>query len=368
MAKMYYTEAQACERLQVDSTQLMDMVRKGKLHAYADGPNKMFKVAEVDGVAPATPSPAPASNGDSDIQLAPVSDGSAGSGTHETISLSDSNISLTDSNTAPSPAHSGDTTAQGTSGSTGTVGLSGSISLELADSSADKSSSSGTHALSGTGTHGLSGSGTHDPGLSGTNPLSDSGAPTKSDTVITSEGISIFDDEDLEIETADPMAKTQIAPSLDEQIGGDNASAGSGLLDLTRESDDTSLGAEVLGHIDMESGDAAGPSGESVADSIRTEADISTTPAAAEVPLAALPPDPSASTFTGLAAGAGIVLLVLAAVSMAVVSGATPPIVEQLGSKLPIVIGAAVVIVVVAGVIGMVLGKKTARGNGSGGG
>lgn len=77
--------------------------------------------------------------------------------------------------------------------------------------------------------------------------------PGKEDTVITAEGVSIFDDEDLEIEAADPMAKTQIAPSLEDQLSTEGVGSGSGLLDLTRESDNTSLGAEVLGNIDMES-------------------------------------------------------------------------------------------------------------------
>ena len=45
------------------------------------------------------------------------------------------------------------------------------------------------------------------------------------------------------------MAKPQIAPALEEQIATEGVGSGSGLLDLTRESDDTSLGAEVLDNI-----------------------------------------------------------------------------------------------------------------------
>lgn len=60
-------------------------------------------------------------------------------------------------------------------------------------------------------------------------------------------GISIFDTEDTE--TADPAAQTQIsdAPAIGSEFSsGDAASSGSGLLDLTREADDTSLGADLL--------------------------------------------------------------------------------------------------------------------------
>ena len=75
----------------------------------------------------------------------------------------------------------------------------------------------------------------------------------KDDTVITNIGISVFDDDDLEI-AADPMAKTLMTGG-DEHLGLDGSGGGSGLLDLTRESDDTSLGAELLEGIDM--GDTA---------------------------------------------------------------------------------------------------------------
>lgn len=63
----------------------------------------------------------------------------------------------------------------------------------------------------------------------------------KDDTRITSAGISVFDDDELDIDS-DPMAKTHV-PGAGDEVG---AGGGSGLLDLTRESDDTSLGAELL--------------------------------------------------------------------------------------------------------------------------
>ncbi len=76
----------------------------------------------------------------------------------------------------------------------------------------------------------------------------------KDDTVITNIGISVFDEEDLEI-AADPMAKTMLTSGCEDHLGLDGSAGGSGLLDLTRESDDTSLGAELLEGIDM--GDTA---------------------------------------------------------------------------------------------------------------
>jgi hypothetical protein len=58
-------------------------------------------------------------------------------------------------------------------------------------------------------------------------------------------GISVFDDDELPI-AADPMGETQISATVPEL---EAVGSGSGLLDLTREKDDTSLGAELLGSI-----------------------------------------------------------------------------------------------------------------------
>ncbi len=66
-------------------------------------------------------------------------------------------------------------------------------------------------------------------------------------------GMNVFEAD--EVEPADPMAQTQItkhAPGDQPEEGEvtlESVGSGSGLLDLTRESDDTSLGAELLDEI-----------------------------------------------------------------------------------------------------------------------
>ena len=67
----------------------------------------------------------------------------------------------------------------------------------------------------------------------------------KKEPVITNIGIQVFEDDELDIK-ADPNAKTLLT-------GGplDDVDEGSGLLDLTNEPDDTSLGAELLEGIDV---------------------------------------------------------------------------------------------------------------------
>lgn len=184
----------------------------------------------------------------------------------------------------------------------------------------------------------------------------DSGkAPTKEDTVITAEGISIFDDEDLQIE-ADPMAKTQIAPNVEEQAAMDSGGSGSGLLDLTRESDDTSLGDVGLEGIDME-GSAVG---EGIAAEIPEPAAYAPQQDVVVVEAVAETVDAGSGLFNGLAVGMALVTLLLAVVAMAALYDTLPTFVEWLASNILIMLGISVVVMAIAGVLGAMMGKADA--------
>jgi hypothetical protein len=180
----------------------------------------------------------------------------------------------------------------------------------------------------------------------------------KEDTVITAQGISIFDDEDLEIEEADPMAKTQIAPSLDDQIALDGVGSGSGLLDLTRESDDTSLGAEVLG--------AVGASGDSWSEVETIQPDFSSAPAPARASAqyAAEPTeyveavDPASGFFGGLMVVGAAIMIMMMIVSIAAMQGLVSGMIEGLQKNLGLFVGIMAVVAIIAGVIGFVMSKN----------
>jgi len=177
----------------------------------------------------------------------------------------------------------------------------------------------------------------------------------KDDTVVTPEGISIFDDEDLEIEAADPMAKTQIAPTLEDQIALDGVGSGSGLLDLTRESDDTSLGAEVLEHINMEEGVPSDLMG----DQLSGEEPYvpQPQPMTAVAPTVVEEADPSSGFFGGMIVAAAVVMLVMVPVVLATMLGMLPAFVEAMKNNMAMVLVGAVALVVVAAIIGLMMGK-----------
>ena len=174
------------------------------------------------------------------------------------------------------------------------------------------------------------------------------------DTVITAEGISIFDEEDLEIEAADPMAKTQIAPSLEDQIAIEGVGSGSGLLDLTRESDDTSLGAEVLDHIDMDevgSGMAAEEAGVGIPAS---QAAVMEPPTYVETV------DPASGAFGGILIGMAIIMFVLGAVMLSAWIGHVPPYLKGLKENIVLVVVSSAVVVIIATVAGYFVAKSIA--------
>jgi hypothetical protein len=68
----------------------------------------------------------------------------------------------------------------------------------------------------------------------------------KEDTVVPSVGVNVFDDDELD-EQVDPLAQTAVTDVAG--LGIEGTGSGSGILDLTRESDDTSLGSELLEEI-----------------------------------------------------------------------------------------------------------------------
>ena len=182
----------------------------------------------------------------------------------------------------------------------------------------------------------------------------------KEDTVITAEGISIFDSEDLEIEAADPMAKTQIAPSLEDQVTVEGVGSGSGLLDLTRESDDTSLGAEVLDHIDMEGGIGSSIGGEAIAApaGMGAPAAYGMAPEMAPAVNYVEASDPMSGLFGGMLVAAALLVLNLMAAVLSMIFGVLPDAVAGMKENMIVVLLVSVVVIGAGAAIGYFVGKS----------
>ncbi|HZN69794.1 MAG TPA: hypothetical protein VFB66_31255 [Tepidisphaeraceae bacterium] len=252
MAKMFYTLEEAKGALGKSEDEIKQFAREGRLREFRDGPRLMFKADQVEQLRSEL-----GAGGDT-VDLG-VSDSGGMIGLVDTTGASGTSITLAESDTGmgtgagmslsedtsggpdiglsgslggvPSP------TRGGTGGGTG-IPLAGSVAggtgIPLAGSMAGGTAAGTGIPLAGTGaglTSGGTAAGVSASGLSGSMAGRSRG------------GINVFGTEDVGF--ADPSAQTAIsnAAARDASVNLETVGSGSGLLDLTRESDDTSLGA-----------------------------------------------------------------------------------------------------------------------------
>ena len=336
MAKMFYTLDEAKAALGKSEDEIKQFTRDGRLREFRDGPRLMFKADQVEALKG---------------QL-----GSGGSGAPIDLGPSDSGAPI------------------------GLVDSKGGSGISLAESS-------GLSGLSGSGLANISGSGlgsgmgsgmmnlkedtalAADLGLSGSiggmpSPARGSGSGTglSGSAGGSRGGINVFGDEAGE---ADPMAQTAISssPSVAD-LNLEGIGSGSGLLDLTRESDDTSLGADLIDEIKPNRG-------------ARPSAPQESGAGLSGVGLAAMPggvtgggmgvrvveaADPMAGLFGGLALGAAVVVVFGIFIMVSALLGGLPDLMKFFADKNFVIIAAIVAApAVVFGIFGLVIGKSMAR-------
>lgn len=220
--------------------------------------------------------------------------------------------------------------------------------------------------------------GDDDADMSSMIPLADSsaGAPSiglgLADSAVGKEspkertGISVFDADDLE--QADAAAQTQldVGGQLDS-VNLENFGSGSGLMELTREADDTSLGGNLMADVNAGTGAGmaaagAGAAAANFGDGGLFEGSAATdsgnSPALAMVAAEAY--DAKGSGLTGgLAIGAMLALTAgIAAVLMGVYGAAPSMLTDLVGGNLLAVVGALAAVTLVAGGVGFAVAKK----------
>ncbi len=190
----------------------------------------------------------------------------------------------------------------------------------------------------------------------------------KSGTVLSSAGIGVFDEDELEIE-ADPMADTQITSAAAPPAAknkSEGTGSGSGLLDLTRESDDTSLGAELLDEIypgEEEAPAAPSRSAPAAVEEVAEEPAGEEAEAAAPVYEPVLGPvivsgDPSEGLFSGLLVGAAILLAVAASVVAGLLQGFVPDYAKVFSNNFWFFVGGSVALMGLTLMIGWLVGRS----------
>ena len=327
MAKMFYSSEETAAKLNLPDDKIKELVEKNKLREFRDGNRVMFKVDQVDRLASEMQG---GSLEEGMIELAPLS------GTGNPI------------------LNASDATASGTSAGS------------LAGGS-----------LSGQSTAGKT------PGKADTGLPLQSPAPAK-------KPVKVFDES--EVKPTDASAQTQISSPLDESIspsGLDSVGSGSGLLDLTRESDNTSLGAELLEEIYPGDHSVSGQSGVGSSSGIFDQpggatatgapassdsgiavaagaaaAEKAVSPAMAAAPVATYAPmfeapDASAGLFGGLALGAAFVMALTLVAAGAAFQGFVPTWVPFLAKNVLMFIAFLVVIAALLAGAGYLAGKAS---------
>ena len=191
------------------------------------------------------------------------------------------------------------------------------------------------------------------------------GAKAKKDkegTVIPSVGVNVFDDDELD-EHVDPLAQTAVTDLAG--LGLEGAGSGSGIMDLTRESDDTSLGQELLDEIytgDEKKGRDEADDTRAGLEEVATEEPPTSdedevavaTPAArraARGEVVEVGADPLSSSLTALLVVAVFVLWISGLGAAALVRGVTPALLQWLyGNLMYAALGALVVAGLAAGI------------------
>jgi hypothetical protein len=175
-------------------------------------------------------------------------------------------------------------------------------------------------------------------------------------------GVSVFDTD----HGGEDTGKTMAEEGYDEELGLDAVGSGSGLLDLTRESDDTSLGAELLEEV-YQSEEAV---------EIPAHASGLFEAAAAEKPGEEVAPPPGAPMpvvveaydGTGSGLGAGLLIGALAAlvcvaiVGIVGVRGSTPVLATKIassGNSVMMWSAGLLGITIVLGLIGLFIGRAS---------
>jgi hypothetical protein len=205
-----------------------------------------------------------------------------------------------------------------------------------------------------------------DSGELGTIALaSDSGTGMSLESPKEQTGISIFDAE--QTEEADPSAVTQVTETSASELQLETVGSGSGLLDLTREADDTSLGQDLLEGVAQGEGSTAaetraeGEMADAGALFESTGAEVET--ATAPTPLMAALAEPYDGAGSGLAGGLALGMIVVMAFTLAlVVYGMTgmnnSPLVTMIGDNAVYWSGGAAGLLVLLALVGWAIGRR----------
>jgi len=322
MAKMFYTLEEAKTVLGRSEEDIKQFAREGRLREFRDGPRLMFKADQVEQLR------AEVAAGGDQVDLG-VSDSGGMIDLVDTTGASGTSITLADTNAG-----------QGTA-----------FALKSGTGAGMQQAKEDTALAADLGLSGTAG-GMPSPGLRPSGSGIGSGTGSRA-------GINVFGADDMP-GIVDPIAQTAITPSATE-INLESVGSGSGLLDLSRERDDTSLGA-VLEEINPSAGTGTPASGETgLGGGVDLEEPRGGIDRAPLAPVYVQAYDPMAPAFGWAAFGGALVAMFGIFALISGVMGTWPALLQKIdgyrGNQAWITLGGGAVLVIILFVIGMLGGK-----------
>lgn len=191
---------------------------------------------------------------------------------------------------------------------------------------------------------------------------SDSGTGMNLESPKEQTGISIFDAD--QTEEADPSAVTQVTESAPTELSLETVGSGSGLLDLTREADDTSLGQDLLEEVSTKEGSTASetqadePESAALFEASAAESDVNAaTPAAMLVAAEAYD-----GTWSGIAGGVALGMVMVLAFTVALTIfgiSQSGSLAVTIGQNLWMWVGIAGGAILLCAIVGLFVGKRS---------
>jgi hypothetical protein len=173
-------------------------------------------------------------------------------------------------------------------------------------------------------------------------------------------GISVFDTDHGSMENV--SGDTQVGEAVDDELSLESVGSGSGLLDLTRESDDTSLGAELLEQVyssDENIEIPANASGLFEATTAEAAADELRRPGVAMPMMVEVYDGAGSGLGAGLLIGALAAMICVGIMVVVAVRGSTPQLATMIADNIWVWAGGLLGVTVIFGLIGLFLGKAS---------
>ncbi len=386
MAGMFYSLPETAERLGKTEDEVKQLATDGKLREFRDGSNLLFKIEEVNtlmseglDMVPDAASEAAPVDVDELLELEPVVDEPAEEAPAEEEPMLELDVDLP-MEAAPEEEAVPDLDLAAAADTSSEMDLtpdmddSGEASVELSED--DIMASMGDmEPIAELGAEESEISLAPETGM-----LGDESDITNMDTAVAAEGINVLGETDADYDVTDDSLAETVGPAgtsteasleeIEDDVNLDSFGSGSGLLDLSLQADDTSLGGILDEIYTADDGEGAPGEGD-IAEDLTTEADsvVPDDEMAAPEPMIAAPimagayvetgPDSQSNMLGMLLFLPLLALLYTAIVTASAQKGVMPSVLESIQGMIWYIMGGAIVVsLIVAGASFAIGGEK----------